>query len=368
MRHASFLTNISEMALGLRRRCRVMYGALWSLIASAVVLVLVSCPKAYADTYCMVITYYASYSPTPATVCKYSSKEACIADASNADKGFIQKTECKLGSGEGSASSAPTDPTGMMVHGASQAMAGAITNNPTDIGTGMGQAAAGLILQGILGDPQADAQRQAAEAAQKAAAEQQRQEVLRKQEEAKQRMLGELKGAGTSGDLQFKTGSEADVAVTTTRSAFGTHAVVPVNPNTSAAPVLDGMQLKTSDAPAVSGSGFDTSGALLGAKLPPPPPTPPASPASAPPQVVVAKMNNLKTLLKKDQQEKAALDTKLQQLQQSPTPDQSAIADVQQQIANKSHDVQKVQTQLQDLTAADPDAPPSAASGAPVPQ
>ena len=208
--------------------------------------------------------------------------------------------------------------------------------------------------QALRGNPEEDA-RKAREAA--IAAEQQRQEAerrrveaLRQQELAKQRILGSLKGAESSGDLRLKTDSDSPLTVTESRGAFGSTVIVPVNPS---APSVGGLQLKLGDdaekSSAQARKGFDTAGKIMGADLPPPPPTPTST-------AKLEKMNLLKAALKKDADEEKALKAQLEQLQQAPSPDETAIQDVQQKIAAKEDDKKNIEKQL-DLTANDPDDP-----------
>jgi hypothetical protein len=87
----------------------------------------------------------------------------------------------------------------MVTQGLSIVMAGAMTNDPTRFGSGLGQAGAGLIIQGLFGgsspEEQARAEQQAAEqrraAEQQAAAEREAQALRIEQE--KQRLLGMMK-------------------------------------------------------------------------------------------------------------------------------------------------------------------------------
>lgn len=89
---------------------------------------------------------------------------------------------------------------------------GMMNGNSQQTGIGMMGIGAAMLIQGMQGDPAADA-RKAQEAA--AAAEQQRREgeqyraqEMRHQEIAKQRILGMLKGTEQSSDLSLKTGDD----------------------------------------------------------------------------------------------------------------------------------------------------------------
>ena len=239
---------------------------------------------------------------------------------------------------------------------------GMMNGNSQQTGIGLMGIGAAALMQSMLSNPAADARRdqQAAAAAeqqrqaeeqQRQAEEQRRAEELRQQEIAKQRILGQLKGAESSGDLALKTDSDSSLTVTESRGTFGSTAVVPVSAGT---PSVGGLQLKLGDdaekSSAQARQGFDTAGKMMGADLPSPPPVPASKP-------MPAKLEILKTLkanLKKNEAEEKTLKAQLVQLQQVPSPDEAAIKEVKQKIVVKEDEKKAIKNKL-DLTANDPD-------------
>ena len=75
---------------------------------------------------------------------------------------------CVSGSGSNSTGSATTtsDPNAMVTQGLGNAMAGAMTNDPTRFGSGLGQVGAGLVLETLFGGPTPQEQARAAQIAQ----------------------------------------------------------------------------------------------------------------------------------------------------------------------------------------------------------
>lgn len=104
------------------------------------------------------------------------------------------------------------------------------------LGTAIGES----IHESLFGSPEEEARKAAEAAEQRRLIELQLQEDLRRQELAKQRILGELKSAETFSDLGLKTDATPPLAVTESPGAFGGTAVVP-------APSFDGLQLKLGD-------------------------------------------------------------------------------------------------------------------------
>lgn len=220
-----------------------------------------------------------------------------------------------------------------------------------------------LLQQGvhdlIYGNPQEDARRQAEAAGaaelQRQAAEQRKLEEMRQMELAKQRILKSLKGAEPPTGLALKMeGSDSTLIVNETRGAFGSTVVAPVRIDTP--PTERGLQLKLGDdaerSSMQASQGFDTNGKIMGSNLPPPPP----APKSASPDEKLQLLNALRASLKRNVAEEQLLRQQLEQLQQSPTPDPITIGAVQEKIALKETEKKKI---ILDLTADDPDLPPS---------
>jgi len=231
---------------------------------------------------------------------------------------------------------------------------GIVSNNTQQWGMGMAGIGAAMILQGLQGDPAADARRaqEAALAAEQArrAEEQrraemlrQRAEVLRQQELAKQRILGLLKDSEPSTSLALKTGdSDTSLTVAETRGAFGSSVVVPTGIGST--PVVQGLQLKLGD-DADRGSmqarqGFDTAGQIVGSNLPPPPPTPTSSQSKA--DVLKA----LHVKLDQGAKDKKFLDDLLATLKAAPNPDQAAISEVQSKIETNTQAMNQLTQQI----------------------
>ena len=128
---------------------------------------------------------------------------------------------CVSGSGSNSTGSATTtsDPNAMVTQGLGNAMAGAMTNDPTRFGSGLGQVGAGLVLETLFGGPTPQEQARAAqiaqaqrqEAEQRAAAELQAEQL--RLEQQRQRLLGMMKAldsdrAEPSSDLKSDGGTQ----------------------------------------------------------------------------------------------------------------------------------------------------------------
>jgi hypothetical protein len=285
------------------------------------------------------------------------AQNGCICPGSSTGSGQIT---C---SGASSSSSSTGSSGDIVTDSTRNVVTGMMNGNSQQTGIGLFGIGAAALIQGMQSDPAADARR-----AEEVAAKQQRQadlqrrseqEAARQQELSKQRILGALKGTESSTELTLKTDSDQPLTVTTVRGTFGGTVVVPVN---SGAPSVGGLQLKLGDddekSSAQAGQGFDTAGKMMGADLPPPP--------SA---AKLEKINLLKVALQKGEDEEKALKVQLEQLQQAPAHDETAIKDVQQKIAIKEDDKKNIQKQL-DLTAEDddtvtgqPQGGPSARSG-----
>ena len=219
----------------------------------------------------------------------------------------------------------------------------------------LGAAFGNYLRESMTGNPQEE-ERKAQEAAERQRLiELQRQEGLRQQEQAKQRVLGLLKGTESSGDLGLKMDSDQPLTVTTERGAFGSTAIVPVSPGVTSA---SGLQLKLGDdaeqSSVAARRGFDTAGKMQGAGLPAPPAPLATHPIAN--HTKIEKMNTLKAALKKNDDEEKTLKALLEKLRQSPNPDETAIKDVQQKIEANEDDKKKIEKQLLDLTAEDDNA------------
>lgn len=214
----------------------------------------------------------------------------------------------------------------------------------------LGNAIGQSIHDSLFGSPQDEARKAQEAAEQQRLIELRRQEELQQQELAKQRILGALKGAETSGGLALKLDSEQPLLVREApQGAFGATEIVPANSGFSS---LGGLQLKLGDDAEQSSvqvsQGFDTAGKIKGAELLAPPPVP-VSVAT----VKMEKISALKSLLQKAHDEERALNALLDKLKQSPQPDQGAINDLQKMIVVKEDDQKKAEEELLDLTAED---------------
>jgi hypothetical protein len=226
---------------------------------------------------------------------------------------------------------------------------GMMNSNSQQMGIGMMGIGTAMIIQGLQGDPAADARRAQAAEQQRQAEEQRRADDLRQQELAKQRILGMLKGPEQSSDLSLKTDDEdSPLTVTETRDSLGSTVLTPTGINS---PLADhGLQLKLDDDPDPDSvkakssmearQGFDTAGKIMGSNLPPPPPTPTSD--STPQAKKTQLLNALNSKLKENEAKEQSLKDQLAQLQQSPTPDPVAIGQVQ----SKLNEVTTTNTQL----------------------
>jgi hypothetical protein len=260
------------------------------------------------------------------------------------------KRTCPAASGSAGA----TDNSGDLVTEATKnVVQGVMNGNSQQAGVGLLGIGGAMLLQGLLGDPAADARR-AQEAA--LAAEQQRQaedrrraEVVRQQELARHRILGLLKGSEGSTALALKLGeSDTSLTVTATRGPFGDTVAVPTG--IAQPPIEHGLQLKLGDdaerASMQARQGFDTAGQISGTnlpKLPDPPPTPTGA-------LLTRRQYMLKSKLKASQAEGQSLKDHLAELQQAPTPDSAAIAEVEEKIVANGTEQQEI---MVDLTADD---------------
>ena len=285
------------------------------------------------------------------------AQNGCICPGSSTGSG--QRT-C---SGASSSSSSTGSSGDLVTDSTRNVVKGIMNGNSQQMGIGMMGIGAAAFIQGMQSDPAADArraqeaaiaaeqQRQAAEQ-QRQAEEQRRAEEIRRQEIARQRILGQLKGAESSGDLALKTDSDSSLTVTESRGAFG-NVIVPVSAGT---PSFGGLQLKLVDdaekSSAQARQGFDTAGKMMGADLPSPPPVP----ASKPVHTKLEILNTLKAHLKKNEAEKKTLKVQLEKLRQAPGTNETAIKEIQQKIAVKAEEKKEIEKKL-DLTANDPDDP-----------
>jgi hypothetical protein len=120
------------------------------------------------------------------------------------------------------------------------------------VGNAIGQS----LHDAIVGNPEEDARRaqaQAAENARRAELQRQAEQAeMRRQEEAKRRILGQLKDNDSSGELTLKTDSDDDLKVAPATGAFGQTVIVPTSATNSSPPAnnspsIGGLQLKTDD-------------------------------------------------------------------------------------------------------------------------
>jgi len=205
-------------------------------------------------------------------------------------------------------------------------------------------------------DGRAAAEAAAAAEQRRRLAEQERLAELQRQEEAKQRILGALKGAESSAELGLKMDSDQPLLVASTQGFFGSTAIVPVSPGALSA---GGLQLKMGGDDAEQKSakarlGFDTAGKMLGSdNLPPPPTVPPTYPAEKIKADKIEKVDNLNVSIKKVAEEQKALLSLLEKLKQSANPADSTLQDVEKMITAKADENQKLEKELLDLTAED---------------
>jgi len=166
----------------------------------------------------------------------FGSKEACetrvaeVKSTGSTGASYSPCTEEGGGASSGSSGDLITDSSRNLVQGM-------MNGNAQQMGIGMMGIGAAALIQGLQGDPAADARRRAAEAARAAEQKRRDEEAARQAEETKQRLLGEtnsldpsslsLMGVEPAPELQLMTGDES------VSSSAGTN-----RPNnTAAAPV-----------------------------------------------------------------------------------------------------------------------------------
>ncbi len=212
------------------------------------------------------------------------------------------------------------------------------------------------------GDPKAEAKLKAETAAREVALEAERkraeQQEIKKHEDMKNRLLGNMMDAGEPSQLGLMGVDSGprlslmtdDLQVRVAPGALGSTEVIPTGTGSPSAE--QGLQLMLGDDAERSGmqarQGFDTKGKIKGGKVPPPPPTPKMSPVYK-----QLNLNILKIKLKKNEAEEQTLKDQLTKLQHAPKPDPLAISQVQEKIVAKETEKKKI---MLDLTAEDPDA------------
>jgi len=201
---------------------------------------------------------------------------------------------------------------------------GVITSNPEAAMLGLGVA---MVLQGLQGDPAEDARRAEAAAL---AAEQRRQEEeqgrvedLRRQELAKRRILGMLKGTEGSTPLRIKKDDSAALGASS---------------NIALLKLSDVKIVADARASAQAGQGFDTDGKTL--DLPLPPPTPTSS------QSKVELLKALQAKLDQNVRDRRFLDELLETLQKTAKPDPAFISKVQEKIDSNTRDMNQLAQQI----------------------
>ena len=277
----------------------------------------------------------------------YSGKTGPYSSAAECQSKFGQymaasNFSCSCSGNSTSGDSTPGSSGNLVTESTKDIVTGLMNGNAQAVGIGMTGLTANALIQGVVqgmqGNPQAEAARQAQAAAaqQQQAAEQQQAaaEVMHQQELAKQRILGQLKDTDNDAHLLLKTDSDAPLA-----------GELPLKLADDAKD--DSVQPRL---------GFDTAGKIMGAELLPPPPTPPSASA-----VKIEKIKKLKADLTKSEAKEKAMKIRLEQLQQAPNPDKTAIKNVQQEIAAKHEEQTQIKKNL-NLTAEDDD---TAAAGTP---
>jgi len=271
-------------------RHRYTVGGLRGLIAAIAASVTM---VAHATEYCVTWSMHGGGMSSSGTQC-FPDENTCKAAVVKATTQLGETTGSCMprASGATTNGSATGDPNAMMTQGLANSMAGAMTNDPTRFGSGLGQLGAGLILDSLFGGPSPEEQAREAQLAeqQRRDAEQraqvEREIEARRLEEQKQRVLGALKGLdaeseqtkpdsgvlvggqtnffgiGTGTGLQLKpvqdndpvnriTDAIAGSPVTSAGISSGAADKAPVvNPGSTGPVSLGGMPLKGLDSPA----------------------------------------------------------------------------------------------------------------------
>jgi len=252
---------------------------------------------------------------------------------------------------------------------------GIMNNNSQQFGIGL----FGAIINDASRRNQEDGARREKENARRAAEEQaraaeesrrQEEETLRKHEEMKNRLLGGMMNTGDSSQLGLMGADSGpglglmtdDLQVRETQGTFGQTELKPIMGDAGTGAITPDTDAEKGSAE--SRQGFDTAGKLKKGGLPAPPSAPPTRPVSP---AKLEKVNVLKTALKKNEDEEKALWTQLENLMQSPGPDETAMKELQKKITVKEDEKKNIEKQMEDLTATD-DEPasiqPSANTGA----
>lgn len=280
----------------------------------------------------------------------------CVCPGST--KGSGQPT-CSGGSS--SSGGAGTGSNGDLITKSTEGVVQGIMSGDANLtGIGIMGVGVGMFLQGAQGDPAAAARQKAEEQARAAQAAEERrrqeEETLKRHEEMKNRLLGGMLNVGDSSQLGLMgadSGSGLSL-MTDDRGAFvGKELKLIMGDEVTGARKLSEDEEKDSDR---ARKGFDTAGKIMKSDLPAAPPTPMGKPVSP---IKLEKINVLKTALKKNEDEEKALKAQLEKLKQSPSPDETAMKELQNKITAKEDEKKKIEKEMEDLTAEDPDEPAS---------